>query len=280
MDFGLPTRNSNTLMAHSDDGDAFSAAILAWHRLHEWPPNVLGPDLLEIPPPAGDTMARELIDWANVQVAQRVAEQNVDADAAVQGLSRAQLCMLMLLKHPDAFQRLQAWYLCLQGCLHRSEWDEEQQAIDPALRLLEEALRRLPPLAQATPGCRLVPVVPGVKTAAISVQFSIAFVDLMSPEAGEAALADAQATIPDRAFCLVTHDDISAYAVDVRPVIGEHRRAIRDCTLAVMNGRTLDPWVTLPLCYITHSGALTTSSLNGEEIIDPSPERTSDEPVT
>jgi hypothetical protein len=259
---------------------ALTAAILVWHRLPAWPPNASVRRSFQagITPPAGAALARELIAWIKVQVTLRLAEQDT---AALRGLSPAQLCVLMLLKHPDAFQRLQAWRGFIQLDRHRPGCDALQKAIDPVLRLLGNALRRLPPLAQGTHGYRLVPVAdfttrPHADTADISVHFSVAFAELMSLEEGLAAMADAQREYPESAFSLVVHDDISGHAVDVRPVIGMHRRAMRDCTL--MDGHTTDPRVTLPLRYIilagTHvtCGAVTRTSSNHRLSCTPSHE--------
>jgi hypothetical protein len=264
-------------MALSDDGAAFAAAILSWQRLPPWPPSSVHAGSF---PPIPPEDAAELVDWAEAQVAQLGAHKDI---AALYGLSRAHLCVLMLLKHPDAFQRLQAWHVFFQRCLHQSDWDEQRKAIDPAQRLLEGALRRLPPLATGTPGYRLVPVAdfsfrPRAYTADNPIGFSVKFAELLGFEEGLDALEDAQREIPESAFSLVVHEDISGYAVDVRPVIGTHRRAIRDCTL--MDGRTTNPRMTLPLCYITHSGQLTTCGGITGEIFDGSPDRTSHEPGT
>jgi hypothetical protein len=226
-------------MALADpDIRGFIRVVRSWHQLPLWPPR--GSSAAR-EPPAGDVAARELIDWTKAQVARRAADQDAAASAALRRLSSNQLCMLTLCRHPDAFLRLRDWQLFLDTVEERPEWASESQRIRPATQLLRDALRRLPPLPTGTPACRLV--VDAIVDPPRAVRFSIALADLMSPEAGEAALADARREYPDSAFSLVVHDDISACAVDVRPVIGTHQRAMRT-----------HPRVALPMQYVAHSG--------------------------
>jgi hypothetical protein len=224
----------------------FIRVVRKWHQLPLWPPS--SPSSPRAPP-AGDDVARAVIAFANAQAANRAAESDAAAAVALRQLSPNQRCMLMLLKHEDAFLRLRNWHAFFDTVQGQAEWVAEKALIEDAFDLFQLALTRLPSLPRGTltPACRLVAgAIETQPSPHPSIRFSIALADLMDLDEGDAALAHAQREYPDDHFRLEFHDNMGGCAVDVRPAIGTCVRPMRT-----------HPRVNLPLHYVAHSGTFT-----------------------